>query len=266
MRGGGVRSIVTGLMDNRGRPGLPQPGCDVEYRPVAGPPSDERIPRRNAKYDSMLRLALLAALLIAVPALAAPVRTPHVEAELVAERTALAPGEPLTVALRLKMIPEWHTYWRNPGDSGEPTRLEWRLPPGFEVSDIHWPYPRRLPAGPLANYGYEGEVLLLSRIVPPRELAPGTSVTLAAKAAWLVCSREHCIPEEGEVSLTLPVAAEPGDDLRWAKPIAAARAALPTPPAAIAAWTLAAYGEVGGVTLAVTPPSDVALRELVFFP
>ena len=214
----------------------------------------------------MLRLALLAALLLAVPVLAAPVRTPQVEAELVAERSALAPGEPLTVALRLKMIPEWHTYWRNPGDSGEPTRLEWRLPPGFEASEIYWPHPRRLPAGPLMNYGYEGEVLLLSRIVPPRDLAPGTSVTLAARAFWLVCSREHCIPEGGEVSLTLPVASDPGEDPRWAKPIAAARAALPAPPAALAAWTLAARGEAGGVTLTVVPPPDVALRELVFFP
>ncbi len=91
--------------------------------------------RRSATNDSMHRAvlpaALLAALLLGGPALAAPVRTPHVEAELVAERTAVAPGEPLTVALRLKMIPEWHTYWRNPGDSGEPTRLEWRLPAGL---------------------------------------------------------------------------------------------------------------------------------------
>jgi len=214
----------------------------------------------------MRRPVLLAALLLALPALAAPVRTPHVEAELVAERTAVVPGEPLTVALRLKMIPAWHTYWRNPGDSGEPTRLEWRLPAGFEASEIHWPYPHRLPAGPLMNYGYEGEVLLLSRITPPREVAPGTPVTLAAKASWLVCSREHCIPEDGEVSLTLPVGPTAGEDARWAKPIAAARAALPAPPTALAGWTLAARGEAGGVTLDLVPPADTALRELVFFP
>ena len=211
-------------------------------------------------------VSLVAALLLAVTALAAPVRTPHVEAELVAERTGVAPGEPLTVALRLKMIPEWHTYWRNPGDSGEPTRLEWRLPPGFEASEIHWPYPSRLPAGPLMNYGYEGEVLLLSRITPPRELAPGTQVTLAAKASWLVCSREHCIPEDGEVSLTLPVEPGPVENAQWAKPIAVARAALPAPPAGLAGWTLTARGEPGGVTLTLVPPADAALRELVFFP
>ena len=129
----------------------------------------------------MLRALLPAVLLLAAPTYAAPVRTPHVEAELVAERTAIAPGEPLTVALRLKMISEWHTYWRNPGDSGEPTRLAWQLPPGFAASEIHWPYPRRLPAGPLMNYGYEDEVLLLARITPPRDLAPGTPVTLDRK-------------------------------------------------------------------------------------
>jgi thiol:disulfide interchange protein DsbD len=211
-------------------------------------------------------LVLLTALLLALPALAQPVRTPHIEAELVAERAGLAPGEPLTVALRLRMIPEWHTYWRNPGDSGEPTRLEWRLPAGFEASEIYWPYPQRLPAGPLLNYGYEGEVLLLTRITPPRELPVGTPVTLAAKANWLVCSREHCIPEDGEVSLTLPVARDAGEDARWAKPMAAARAALPAPPTALVGWTLAARGEPGGVTLELVPPGGAALRDLVFFP
>ena len=214
----------------------------------------------------MPRLAFLAALLLALPADAAPVRTPHVEAELVAERTAFVPGEPLVVALRLAMIPEWHTYWQNPGDSGEPTRLTWRLPAGFEASEIYWPYPRRLPAGPLLNYGYEREVLLLARITPPRDLASGTPVTLAAKATWLVCSKDHCIPEDGELALTLPVARESSEDPRWAKPIAASRASLPAPPGALAGWTLAASGEAGGATLALAPPSDLALRELQFFP
>jgi thiol:disulfide interchange protein DsbD len=201
-------------------------------------------------HRAALPAALLAALLLGGPALAAPVRTPHVEAELVAERTSVAPGETLTVALRLKMIPEWHTYWRNPGDSGEPTRLEWRLPPGFEASEIYWPYPQRLPAGPLMNYGYEGEVLLLSRITPPRELASGTPVTFAAKASWLVCSREHCIPEDGEVSLTLPSNAR--WRTRWAKLIAAARAASPAA-GGLSGWTLAARGEAGGHAHLVLP-------------
>ena len=139
--------------------------------------------------------ALLAALTLLVSgAMAAPVRTPHVEAELVAERTAIEPGRPLTVALRLQMARGWHTYWRNPGDSGLPTKVEWKLPEGYAAGAIQWPAPERLPAGPLTNFGYEGEVLLLTDIrVPANAVGP---VTIAARAEWLVCNPERSIPEE----------------------------------------------------------------------
>jgi thiol:disulfide interchange protein DsbD len=208
---------------------------------------------------------LLAAVLAATAVSAAPVRTPHVEAELLAERTAVVPGEPLTVALRLAMIPRWHTYWRNPGDSGEPTRIEWRLPAGFAAGPIEWPVPRPIPVGPLMNYGYEGEVLLLSRITPPADLATGSTVTLAAKATWLVCEVQ-CIPEAAELELVLPVATAAGGDPRWAKPIVAARAALPAPPEALAGWRISAHGGPGGATLALVPPAGEQVRTLTFFP
>jgi thiol:disulfide interchange protein DsbD len=210
-------------------------------------------------------LLLVAAALAPIAASPAPVRTPHVEAELIAERTALVPGEPLTVALRLAMIPGWHTYWRNPGDSGEPTRIEWRLPAGFAAGPIEWPAPRQLPVGPLMNYGYEGEVLLLSRLTPPADLPRGRAVTLSAKASWLVCEVK-CIPEEAELSLVLPAASTSGDDPRWARSIAAARAALPAPSGALGGWRLTARGGPGAATLAVVPPAGVALETLTFFP
>jgi thiol:disulfide interchange protein DsbD len=213
----------------------------------------------------MPRFALLLAALAATAVSAAPVRTPHVEAELVAERTAVVPGAPLTVALRLAMIPRWHTYWRNPGDSGEPTRIEWRLPAGFQAGPIEWPVPRPIPVGPLMNYGYEGEVLLLSRVTPPADLPAGTPVTLAARATWLVCEVQ-CIPEEAELSLVLPVASAAGADPRWAKPIATARAALPAPAEALSDWRISAHGAPGGATLALVPPAGVQLRALAFFP
>ena len=100
-------------------------------------------------------------------------KTPQVEAELVAERAALVPGEPLTVALRLKVIPGWHTYWRNPGDSGEPTRIEWQLPRGLRRRRNRVAGAERIPVGPLMNFGYDGEVLLLTRVVPPADLRRG---------------------------------------------------------------------------------------------
>src|SRR5258708_8234118 len=125
---------------------------------------------------------------------AAPVKSEHVQAELVSERTALVPGQPITLALRLKMADGWHTYWRNPGDSGLPTTIAWKLPDGFGVGAIQWPAPRALPAGPLVNYGYEGEVLVLSGLTVPPDAPLGTLYKLEAHAAWLGLT-EIRIPE-----------------------------------------------------------------------
>lgn len=148
-----------------------------------------------------LCLALLA------PALQArPVKTEHVTAELVAERSAVAPGGSLQVGLRLQHIPLWHTYWRNPGDSGLPTRIDWQLPAGASVGDIEWPAPKRLPIGPLVNYGYEGELLLPMRFTAPADAKPGEPLRLVANAQWLVC-HDVCIPESATLELLLPVAA-----------------------------------------------------------
>src|SRR3954466_14546018 len=112
----------------------------------------------------------LAALFLALSSLAAwpapSVKTEHVEAVLLAEKTAFQPGQPANAGLRLRMEPHWHTYWKNPGDSGLPTRIEWTLPAGWKAGEIQWPYPMPLPVGPLMNYGYEDEVLLVTPITP----------------------------------------------------------------------------------------------------
>ena len=193
--------------------------------------------------SSMLRSSTLLALVavasaVALPADAAPVRTAHVEAEIVSEKAALVPGRTLTVALRLAMERGWHTYWRNPGESGLPTTLAWKLPERLTAGPIQWPAPRALPAGPLVNYGYEGEVLLLTDIAVPAGLATGRTMSLNARADWLVC-KEICIPEGADLSLTLPVDSNATPDARWAEPIAHTRTALPRP---IEGWSVAAIG------------------------
>ncbi len=184
-------------------------------------------------------------------AAAAPVKTEHVEAELVAERTAAEPGTTLSVALRLKIVPHWHTYWRNPGDSGQPTSLEWKLPAGWTAGAIQWPAPRRLPAGPLMNFGYEKEVLHLVDIaVPPN--AAGVA-TIAARATWLVCNPEHCIPEVGDVALELTLGK--GGPSAAAPAIARTRDALP-----VVGYGLrfAAIRDEAGVALEIIPPPSGA--------
>jgi thiol:disulfide interchange protein DsbD len=180
---------------------------------------------------------------------AAPVKTEHVEAELVAAQTALVPGEPLTVALRLSMQKGWHTYWQNPGDSGLPTTLEWKLPEGVSAGPIEWPVPRALPAGPLVNYGYDGEVLHLVVLTPQQGLT-GTTASLRARADWLVC-KEVCIPEGADLELALPVATTAPPDPRWGAPIAAARASLPRP---LDGWTTSAEGKGATIEMKLVPP------------
>jgi thiol:disulfide interchange protein DsbD len=171
-------------------------------------------------------LALLAAAM-AAPAAAQSVRTENVEAELRASRAAIAPGERFTVVLRQTIREHWHAYWINPGDVGEPTVIDWRLPQGFSAGDIQWPTPHPIPFGELVNYGYSDEVLLPIEITAPASASIGESVTLTADATWVVCSDELCVFEEGVLNLTLPVAAQGRDDPQWAPRIAVALNALP---------------------------------------
>lgn len=142
-------------------------------------------------------------------ALFAPAARAQVEASLTAAEESVQPGRPLTVALRLVHEAPWHTYWLNPG-TGLPTKLSWKLPPGWTASPIHWPLPKviRDPQGLIAGNGYEGVLYLPVTLTPPADLAPGSSVTLAADATWLMCA-ETCVPGKATVSLTLPILASP---------------------------------------------------------
>ena len=195
----------------------------------------------------------------------APVQRPHIEAELIAEKLALRPGEPVTMALRLKMEKRWHTYWRNPGDSGLPTRITWTLPQGFTAGPIQWPAPRRINVGPLTNFGYEGEIFLLSDIQVPAGLAAGSAVPITARADWLVCE-EICIPGDATFSVMLPVSDEAaGVDPKWAKAIERTREQLPRK---LDGWSLDAYLRGDDLVLRLSSAEARATRihNLMLFP
>ncbi|MCO5106484.1 MAG: thioredoxin family protein [Burkholderiaceae bacterium] len=132
-----------------------------------------------------------------------PARVEAVEVELVGEAGAIVPGQPMRLGLRIRHDPQWHTYWRNPGDSGLATQIALELPPGFAAGAIEWPAPQRLFIPPLANYGYEGEIVLPVPVRVPA-VVDGERVRFAGRASWLMC-REVCIPGEADVALELPV-------------------------------------------------------------
>ena len=150
-----------------------------------------------------------------------------VQADLLADTSAVTPGKPFIVGLRLRMQPHWHTYYLYSGDAGLPTKIDWQLPPGFQAGPLQWPVPETIVSpGDIINYGYDDEVVLLTEITPPAALPPGGPVTLAGKATWLVCA-DICVPGSQQVALKLPAGgdAQPAN----AEIIAKYRALLPKP-------------------------------------
>jgi thiol:disulfide interchange protein len=187
-------------------------------------------------------LILLTALLAPATASALaspPVQTDHLQSRLIAEMTAAVPGAQLTLGLLLEHDKNWHTYWRNPGDSGLPTELELTLPDGVVAEPIAWPHPQRFELADIVNFGYGERQLLPVSIVIPADFAAPT-LPVRAVARWLICEVE-CIPGKAEYALELPLAPTAAVDSRWGDDFAAARAHLP---------------RVAEATLAVAEDSD----------
>jgi thiol:disulfide interchange protein len=128
---------------------------------------------------------------------------PMVDASLVSDYASVAPGETVHIALHQDITPGWHTYWRNPGDSGETTVVELTLPQGWRAGEMIWPAPKAYPVGPLTNYGYSNQVSLPIPVEVPDD-APEGPVTITAQASWLVCE-DICIPESALLELQLNV-------------------------------------------------------------
>ncbi len=193
------------------------------------------------------------------------VSSERVRAELLAHAPdGVAPGKTLWLGLQLAHAPEWHTYWKNSGDSGLPTQLQWTLPAGLQAGEVDWPLPRKIPIGNLANYGYEGTVLLPVPVTvgPDFRPPPFGDVTVQLQASWLVC-RKECIPEDGSFTLKLPVGGS------TAANGAAFEAAWKARPAAIPATgsTLRIAADGKALELRVQGlPAAARGRELQFFP
>jgi thiol:disulfide interchange protein/DsbC/DsbD-like thiol-disulfide interchange protein len=193
------------------------------------------------------------------------VATENVKARLVSEVRSVAPGQVFWVALNLDIREGWHTYWRNPGDSGEATSLAWQLPPGFAAGDIVWTTPHRFDVAPLVNYGYAKQAVHLVQITAPKDLKVGSPATLAAKASWLVCS-DVCIPETANLQLNVPSSPQPGGvDPSDASLFITARGELPS--AQPAATSARIQGDQLVITLGREWGQTLSqIKTLAFFP
>jgi thiol:disulfide interchange protein/DsbC/DsbD-like thiol-disulfide interchange protein len=237
------------------------------HNPLRPMPEAARYPGniRLMRTLSWLILGLLIASPAAYPLSGNVVATDNVKARLVSETGGIAPGQSIWVALEFNIREGWHTYWRNPGDSGQATSLAWSLPPGFTAGAMVWTTPHRFELPPLVNYGYAKHAVHLVEITAPKDLEAGHTAALQAKASWLVCS-DVCIPEDANLLVNLPITASaaPADPADAAL-FAAARSDLPNPEPASTSASVRS-GELI-ITLGKTwGPALAQIEALVFYP
>jgi len=152
--------------------------------------------------------AAIVATALTATARAAPDPDDLVKAELLSDSSAVKPGQPFTVGVALKLAPKWHVYWINPGETGLPTKVEFKLPAGWTAGPVRYPVPKEfVQPGDIAGYGYEDEVVLLATITPATDTnVGGATEKIAARVSWLVCDPKQCIPGRANVQTTVTVA------------------------------------------------------------
>ena len=204
----------------------------------------------------MIRLLLTFLLmLVAAPAAAQAPRQNAIQPELLVEQAAV-PGGEVELAILMRTTPGWHGYWLNPGDAGLPMSVEWTLPPGWSVGPMHYPVPVKLLVAGIVNYVYEKDYAVLMRLKAPVGLTG--SHPISAKMRWLACTDKVCVPEKGEVSLSVPTGGMALPDTRFNQ----WRRALPRPLVTPAHFAL--RGDK--LRLAIPLPASATIGEPYFFP
>lgn len=200
----------------------------------------------------MFRLLLPFLALLLAPAIT---QARGIEPQLVAEGPA-RPGGEVELAIHMRTNPGWHGYWLNPGDAGLPMDVQWRLPNGFSAGPLRYPVPTRLTIAGLMNYVYERDYAVLVRLTVPAD-AKGV-IPLRARARWLACTEKICVPEQGELSLDLPVGAGTPNRAQFDQ----WRRALPRPLASVGKFEFAG----DKLRVAVPLPASMAVTEPYLFP
>jgi DsbC/DsbD-like thiol-disulfide interchange protein len=204
----------------------------------------------------------VALVLYAAGAQGAATPIPHGTLELIAENRWVTPGHGFSLGLHFQLETGWHIYWVNPGDSGEPPRVTWQLPPGLSPGVIEWPAPRRLGTSTIVDFGYEDAVTLIVPVYAETSLAAQPLARLGAEIRVLVC-REMCIPGRTQLSLTLPIKSQPpAPDVRTRELFAAARKDLPR--AAPQNWKLSLDDAQDSFVLAADLGAQIT--QVIFFP
>lgn len=205
----------------------------------------------------MLQILALAAI--------AQTKPPHSSARIVSAVSQAKPGSPFKVALVIKMDPDWHVYWKNPGDFGMATAMTWKLPKGWTAGPISWPPPMRMQSSGMAVYVYSGSVTLPMTISPGRMPTSGF-ITLRGDADWLVCDPSQCMQAGQKVSLRIKMGPKEVANPSGQKLIETALRAAPATAQSAAAALQPRARRVGNALELSILVGDRALSEPYFYP
>ncbi|HEY2773235.1 MAG TPA: thioredoxin family protein [Candidatus Binatia bacterium] len=173
---------------------------------------------------------------------------------MLSDQETIRPGQPFTVGIALRPAAGWHTYWQNPGDSGLPTRVEWKLPDGFRAGELQWPHPVRLGNPPFVTFGYEGDSLLLTDIQTPDSAKVGEDIQIVATAKWLACREDACVPGKADLPLKIRVEDAPAvRDSRVCDLFDAARQGVPR---SLDGWSAKFSGNADTMRFEISGPKD----------
>jgi thiol:disulfide interchange protein DsbD len=204
--------------------------------------------------------ALLTFGLLACSRHADPRPPTHSKATLIVGQTAATPGSRVNLGIQFVTDSGWHIYWQNPGDSGEPPRVQWQLPAGVTPGTLDWPTPKRLTTTAGTDYGYEGSTVLLSSVQVPATAQPGR-FEMTGDLRWLVC-RDFCIPQRTQLKAPLRIAQNTSVDESANELLQSAADHLPKPlPIAVRS---SATSSVDGFQLTLV--SDKPIKHAEFFP
>jgi len=206
----------------------------------------------------------LCALLFPKASFGQVIKDANTEVQLVTQVPEVEPGKPFWIGLHMKMDEDWKTFWENPGDSGLATTIEWELPEGFNVSDIHWPYPERIDYPGVTVYGYGDEVMLLNKITPLDDLELETTAKFKAKVKWLSCQK-ICVRGQADLTLYLPVFKDSMQDEGALNTFEEAFKRLPV---LKSDWSIFAIQTEDAYKLQLSPPQKFGpeMPEITFFP
>lgn len=185
----------------------------------------------------------------------------HSKASLIVGQSAIQPGAHTSLGIEFVIENDWHIYWQNPGDSGEPPRIQWQLPAGVTVGALEWPVPKRLNTTAGTDYGYEGTTILLSTLQIPPTVQPGTTIEVSGDLRWLAC-HDICVPQRSQLHIPIRIAKDASADSAAQLLLQSAAEHIPIPLPSRYHPAVTSTADTIQLTLASIEP----IRQAEFFP